>query len=222
MGGAGRVVAVPPGRLAGWLDRFEQRHPGPVWSTLEGQVVLVAADGARARIRLPADVDVPPAAAAPELVSRAESFRDFGLVLVRRGGFAVGRVADAMLAGSRCGTRYVQGQTKAGGWSQQRFARRRANQADELVGAAAQAVRDVLGAPLRDQGFPLVGGGDRQLVGASLELAGRELSGRLPGGRSLTDRLLPDHLDVPDPRRRVLEAAVDQARAVRITLNQLA
>jgi hypothetical protein len=110
----------------------------------------------------------------------------------------------------------------AGGWSQQRFARRRANQADELVGAAAQAVRDVLGAPLRDQGFPLVGGGDRQLVGASLELAGRELSGRLPGGRSLTDRLLPDHLDVPDPRRRVLEAAVDQARAVRITLNQLA
>jgi hypothetical protein len=116
----------------------------------------------------------------------------------------------------------VQGQTKAGGWSQQRFARRRANQADELVAAAARAVRDVLAAALRDPGFRLVGGGDRKLVGASLELAGRDLSGRLPSRTALADRLLPDHLDVPDPRRAVLDAAVERARAVRITLNELA
>ena len=215
-------MAVAPGRLAGWLDRFEQRHPEPAWSALDGHAVVVAADGARAHIRLPCEVDGPPASSAAELVSRAESFRDCGLVLVRRGGFAVGRVADAVLDDSRCGTRYVQGRTKAGGWSQQRFARRRANQADELVAAAARAVRDVLATALHEPGFPLVGGGDRQLVGASLALAGRELSGQLPGGSMLAGRLLPDHLDVPDPRRRVLEAAVEQARSVRITLNELA
>jgi hypothetical protein len=222
MSGAGRVVAVPPGRLEGWLDRFERRHPEAAWSVLDGQAAIVAADGARAQFRLPGEVDAPAAADAGELVSRAESFRDFGLVLVRRGGFAVGRVTGAELDGSRCGTRYVQGQTKAGGWSQQRFARRRANQADELVAAAARAVRDVLAAALRDPGFRLVGGGDRKLVGASLELAGRDLSGRLPSRTALADRLLPDHLDVPDPRRAVLDAAVERARAVRITLNELA
>jgi hypothetical protein len=120
----------------------------------------------------------------------------------------------------------VQGQTKAGGWSQQRFARRRANQADELVGAAAVAVRDVLGEALADPELRIVGGGDRQLLTAAVELAARGLDGhghgRGHGGQRLVERVLPDHLDVPDPRRRVLEGAVQRARSVRVVLNDLA
>jgi hypothetical protein len=42
--------------------------------------------------------------------------------------------AEGGLLAHKVGTRYVQSRTAAGGWSQQRFARRRDNQADELVG----------------------------------------------------------------------------------------
>jgi hypothetical protein len=209
MSSTGRVVQVPPERVAGWLRRFADRHGELSWGSDGGHAVVDAADGARAVFRLPAD-DAPTApAGADELGLRADSFRDFALVLVRRGGYAVGRVAGGELVASRCGTRYVRGQTKAGGWSQQRYARRRANQADELVGAAAQATRDVLGG---GAATPVVCGGDRTLVDACLKAAG--------GG--LADRVLPDRLDVPDPRRRVLVAAVPQARAVRVELNHLA
>lgn len=217
-----RVVPVPPERLAGWLERFGRRHGQLDWSEHDAHAVARAADGARAEFRLPGEPHGPAPPDATDLVARADRFRDFGLVLVRRGGFAVGRVADAALAGSRCGTRYVQGQTKAGGWSQQRFARRRANQADELVGAAALAVRDVLGDALADPGLPVVGGGDRQLLTAVVELAARGIVGLGHGRVRLAERVLPDHLDVPDPRRRVLEGSVQQARSVRVVLNELA
>ena len=60
----------------------------------------------------------------------------------------------------------MQSRTAAGGWSQQRFARRRANQADELVRAAAEhAVRLLTG--IRVEGLVL--GGDRALVAALLD-----------------------------------------------------
>ncbi|MGL5852830.1 MAG: Vms1/Ankzf1 family peptidyl-tRNA hydrolase, partial [Phycicoccus sp.] len=83
----------------------------------------------------------------PQRVSAVERFDHdpVGLVLVRRGGYAVGVAAGGRLATHKVGTRYVQSRTAAGGWSQQRFARRRANQADELVGATADvAARIVL------------------------------------------------------------------------------
>ena len=66
------------------------------------------------------------------------------VVLVRRGGYAVGVASGDRLTAHKVGTRYVQSRTAAGGWSQQRFARRRANQADGLVG-------EVMGA----RGYPV-------------------------------------------------------------------
>ena len=56
-----------------------------------------------------------------------------GLVLVRRGGYAVGLVAGGVLVAHKIGTAHVQGRTKKGGWSQQRYARRRGHQSDEVV-----------------------------------------------------------------------------------------
>ena len=61
------------------------------------------------------------------------------VVLVRRGGYAVGVASGDRLTAHKVGTRYVQSRTAAGGWSQQRFARRRANQADGLVGRRRRA-----------------------------------------------------------------------------------
>jgi hypothetical protein len=217
MSHSGRTVSVAPERLAGWVQRFGDRHGDVVWDSGGQHAVVRAADGARAEFRLPCPRVGPPAGGLAELVEHAESFADFGLVLVRRGGFAVGLVRGAELAESRCGTRYVQGQTKAGGWSQQRFARRRSNQADELAGAAGQAVRDILGDALHDSGLRLVCGGDRSLVARCLELAGT-------GSRDpdLRGRVLPRRLEVPDPRLRVLKEAVGSARSVRVVLNDLA
>ena len=85
------------------------------------------------------------------------------VVLVRRGGYAVGVASGDRLTAHKVGTRYVQSRTAAGGWSQQRFARRRANQADELVGAA-RSTRCGCSPASGPAGVVL--GGDKALVAA--------------------------------------------------------
>ena len=103
-------------------------------------------------------------------------------------------------------TRYVQGRTAAGGWSQQRFARRRDNQAKAALADAAElAVRLLL--PEADRLDAVVAGGDRRAVDAIL--ADRRLD---PLAALRAERLL----DVPEPRYAVLLDAVTAARAVRI------
>ena len=130
------------------------------------------------------------------------------LLLVRRGGYAVGLASGDRLTAHKVGTRYVQSRTAAGGWSQQRFARRRANQADVLVGAAVEhAVRLLAG--VRPRGVVL--GGDKALVAAVLD------DPRLAGIRPLPRREL---YDLPDPRLDVLEKALERGRAVRVTIDE--
>jgi Actinobacteria/chloroflexi VLRF1 release factor len=207
-----RTVEVAAERLAGWLERFADRHGALSWRSVAdaGEVRAAearAADGATALIRLSVPLPADPVDA--EIVaSTACGFDTFGLVMVRRGGFAVGRVRGVQVVASRVGTRYVQGQTKAGGQSQKRYARRRANQAAALVRSAADAVDDVL------MGWraPVVGGGDRSLVRDVLAAARTDLAAAL----------VPRWLDVGNPRRRVLDEAVAAARAARIDLNALA
>lgn len=131
------------------------------------------------------------------------------VLLVRRGGYAVGVAEGTRLLARKVGTRHVQSRTAAGGWSQQRFARRRANQADELVGAVAEHLARLLrGAP--DPAGVLCGG-DRGLV--RQVLADPRLTGLAQ---------LPRHAayDIPDPDRSVLEATLARCRAVRVTLEE--
>ncbi len=71
--------------------------------------------------------------------------RTVGVLLVRRGGYAVGVFAGRKLTTSKVGSSYVQGATSAGGWSQQRFARRRANQARAAFADAAEVAVRILG-----------------------------------------------------------------------------
>ena len=130
------------------------------------------------------------------------------LLLIRRGGYAVGLAHGAALVESKVGTRHVQSRTAAGGWSQQRFARRRGNQADELVRAVAEHTLRIL-----PRGIPagLVVGGDKALVRAVLD------DPRLAHLDALPRREL---YDLPDPRRSVLEDALRRGRAVRVTIEE--
>ena len=207
-----RTVLVPPERLPGWLQRFAERHGETGVTTADrSHVLLTAADGATADLAVPFP-PLPEAAELDALIGHATTDRTVAVVLVRRGGYGVGIFDGRELVASKVGSGYVQGRTKAGGWSQQRFARRRANQAQALWGDAADvAVRLLL--PRRDDLDAIVTGGDQ--AGITSVLADPRLA-------DLDALVSPVVLDVPDPRLVVLAATPDQFRAVRITLNDLA
>ena len=193
------------------MTRFAERH-GPL-STVPAaaEVVVSAPDGAVAVVEVP----FPPLRPAPgvtgprPLVEHVLAERTVGAVLVRKGGYAVGWFAGRRLQASKVGSAYVQGRTKAGGWSQQRYARRRENQTNQAYAEAADVVATVL-LPHADRLAAVVGGGDAAGVHAVLDD---------PRLAPLRARLLPRVLPTPDPRLRVLQTFGDQLREVRITLN---
>ena len=207
-----RVVRVSPERLPGWVERFATRHGDVVVRPGAETVTLTAADGAVATVTVP----FPPLPDSPDplaaLLDHVGQDRLVGALLVRRGGYAVGVFAGHDLRSSKVGHGYVQGRTKAGGWSQQRFARRRANQADRAYAAAAEAAYAVL-SPVAAELEALVAGGDRSGIDAVLD------DPRLaPLRERLTGRVLP----APDPRLDVLRRFGDTVREVEVTLNALA
>jgi hypothetical protein len=201
-------VEVPLRRLERWIEGFRARH-----GALEAHGwVLRAADGATAELLLPAWLDLAGPAHGPagrplglaDLVAQQPVYL---ALLVRRAGYAVGLFAGAELLARKVGSRHVHGRTAAGGWSQQRYARRRANQADEIAGAAADAADRILADAGMVPAF-LVTGGDRPLLTAAVAA----------GGRALAGLSAPVHLAVGTPDRAVLEALPDRVLAVRIAL----
>lgn len=145
----------------------------------------------------------------PQRVVAVETFDHdpLGLVLVRRGGYAIGLARGEVLTAHKTGTRYVQSRTAAGGWSQQRYARRRGNQADELVETVVRHLGRIC-PPGSAAG--LVVGGDRALAGQVL-LA--------PSLLPLAELPRRELWDLPDPRLTVLQDALRRARAVRVTID---
>jgi len=217
---------VDAARLARWCQGFAERHGGPPVVTRQGaRVVLTAPDGATAALLpgfpLPAGVppDVaadatgtgpgrpdPAGDAAAAVAGWAAAPRRCAVVLVRRGGYACAVVDGRRVVVSKVGTRYVQGRTAAGGWSQQRFARRRDNQAKALV----EAVVGVAARLLVDASAQwLVTGGDRPLVEDVLRDRRLAPVAALPRG---------PHLALGDPRADVLRALADLMARVRIDL----
>ncbi|TCB98074.1 hypothetical protein E0H26_10865 [Micromonospora zingiberis] len=202
--GGGRWVEVDPARLARWVAGFAERHGPPVSTTHEYGLLLSAPDGATAELHTP-----PGAPAAPDLetfVVQAIVPRRIGLLLARKGAVAVGVAEGDQLPVHKVDTRYVQGRTAAGGWSQQRFARRRDNQAKAALADAVDLAARLL-LPQADRLDAVVAGGDRRAVDSAL--ADRRLA---PLAALRADRLL----DVPEPRYAVLVAAVAAARAVHV------
>ncbi|GAA3610322.1 acVLRF1 family peptidyl-tRNA hydrolase [Microlunatus ginsengisoli] len=205
-----RTVAVDASRLQRWLSGFTERHGPTTASIATDQVGVSAEDGAEARISVP----FPPliGETVADLIAHVARDRTVGALLVRRGGVAVGVFEGRQLVTSKIETRYVQGRTKAGGWSQQRYARRRQNQAQELIQIAADLAASLLLPRIGDLDA-LATGGDRAAVDSTLADA------RLAALRAhATQRCYP----VPDPRLAVLRDFPNQFLAVEITLNELA
>ncbi|WP_026552163.1 acVLRF1 family peptidyl-tRNA hydrolase [Arthrobacter sp. H20] len=214
--GSPRHVLVSPERLPGWVERFSAGNGG-LASTIghdaevrsDGGLMLRGANGCVAELYPPWESPSPVAPdgwAVQDLVSTATSELLVGLLLVRRGGYAVGVADNGKLVASKTGTKYVQSRTAAGGWSQQRFARRRANQAAGLAEAAAAHAARLFG---EHPPACLQLGGDRPL--AAETLANPALRGyqALPKLKFLV---------VPDPRLDILKQAAIDSRSIRITI----
>ncbi|MEU6713316.1 acVLRF1 family peptidyl-tRNA hydrolase [Nonomuraea sp. NPDC046802] len=206
--GGGRWVMVPPERLHPWIDGFADRH-GPFSTTGGSRAVrLTADDGALAELHVPFPPMVPGPPHVTRLVAHAQASRRVGVFLVRLGGYAAGVFDGATLVVSKVGSRLVQGRTAAGGWSQQRFARRRRNQAGQALDDAVETALRVL-SPYLGELDGVVLGGDRRAVDG------------LRADRRLSPLLALEtepFLVVPDPKLAVLRDTPATFRAVRIRI----
>lgn len=198
-------VEVAPEAIGAWLSTFADAHGQPTASADAGGWTVRGADGVGAHLDA---LGAASGRANPEEVTGANlaalvrPVERIGIVLIRRSGYALGLSAGAALPVHVCGSRYVQSRTAAGGTSQHRYARRRGNQADALVGAVATLAADRLAGSQA-----LVLGGDRALVRAVLA------DPRLDALSTLVRR---EFYDLPDPNFGRLRHALWRGRAVRV------
>jgi hypothetical protein len=123
----------------------------------------------------------------------------YGVALVRLGGYAVGVFQNETLIGSKSGTGHVHGRHKAGGWSQQRFARRREGQARQLFDRVCEVAREQFEAA-EQAGARLdyvLLGGDRHTL--------RQFRERCPWLERYGERVLGRVLAVDQPNHKALE-----------------
>ncbi len=226
--GGGRAVEVEPERLHGWFTRFADRHGGlTAVVRAADQVRFRTRDGASAAVAVPfgglppseptpvTPTLAPPAGSTDDPAAVLEALhahlavpRRVGVVLVRLGGYSIGVAVDGVVESSTTGARLVHGRNRKGGSSSGRFARRRDNQARVALDAAGDAVARFL-LPVADTLDAVVLGGDA----AALDdlRADRRLA-------ALLARAEPRVLDVPEPRRAVLDEAARRARSVEIVV----
>ncbi|WP_336921156.1 acVLRF1 family peptidyl-tRNA hydrolase [Aquipuribacter sp. SD81] len=212
---ASRFLEVAPGRVVGWVGRYVAARDGAVTArAVEDGLLLTPAEGGSALLRLlrpdgwaSSSGAVDASAVAAHLASAASVSVPLLVVAARRGGYGVAVVRDGRVLAAKVGRRYVQGSTAAGGWSQQRFARRRGNQADKLARDAGDVLRGVLAAALPVAPVGVAVAGDRGLVDGVLDASP---AADLP-------RLGP--LEVGEPRRADLDELALRVLAVRVTVH---
>jgi hypothetical protein len=205
--GGGRVLGVTPERLGRWLDGVADRHGRftEVARTDDGAVAVTCEDGTTVALRAPFGW-TPGPALLTSFTTAARQPRRAAVLLVRRGRWATGVFDGADLVVSKVGSRLVQGRSAAGGWSQQRFARRRGNQADAVVTSAADTAARVL-LPHAGGVAALFTGGDRGMVDAVLAD---------PRLASLAALRREPALEVGEPTKEVLLGTPAQFRAVQV------
>ncbi len=208
--GGGRRLRVAPERIGRWLDGVAERHGA--FETArddDGAVRVACADGTRVTLRL-SFAWTPGPALLTALAAAARRPHRAGVLLVRRGRWAVGVFDGADLVVSKVDARQVQGRSAAGGWSQQRFARRRGNQTAAVVAATADTAARVL-LPHLDGLEALFTGGDRGLVDEVLAD---------PRLRAIAARRREPALDVGEPTKAVLLDTPGQFRAVAVHITE--
>jgi len=212
-----RRIEVAPERLAGWCTGFGDRHGG-VTRTEPGpdRWRLHATDRAVALLEPPfppvpghGAAEVPGLAVDP-LVAHALADRTVAVLLVRLGAHAAGIFEGTQLVESKVDRTLVQGRHKAGGWSQQRFARRREGQARAALAEAADLAARLLLPALERLDAVVLGGDRRAMAGLHGDRRLRPLF-ELATGRFLT---------VPEPRLVVLADTPRLFRAIRIELTE--
>jgi hypothetical protein len=215
-----RTVEVGSGRLERWITGFGERHPGASVRFAPDEVELSAPDGSHAVLHPPfppMTAGLPIGGDGAELLSEGGAARVANargvavlrVLMIRRGGYACAVVTGHHVTASKVGSRYVQGRTAAGGWSQQRFARRREGQTQALLGSALEVAARVLLPCSPDDA--LVTGGDRPLLDRLLTDA------RL---KPLTALRAGPHLEIGDPKSDLVKDLPERARAVRIRLDE--
>ena len=208
-----RTVSVPAGRIERWLDTYWVRHGrGPVTASDDG-VVVAGTDGATARLRLlwpGAELGDDPLA---DLVAAAHSPRRLGLLAVRADGHAVGLWDGAAVTSSKRRGHYVQSRTAAGGWSQQRFARRRENQAKAAYEKAAGDVAEII-EPMATRLGGLVAAGNPAALKAVLA------DPRCRRTAALAAAVPLPHLELRDTSREALTDLAVRLLSVSIAINE--
>ncbi len=196
-------------RLVGWVNRFATRNAGLAGQSADDhRVTLTGGDGTTADIAVP----LPPMSVRDRdpleaLLDHLDNLGTLAIILVRGGAHSIGLARDGLVLTSSTDRQYLQGRTAAGGWSQQRYARRRGNQLTASLEHAADLAARVLGAGPSPAGVIL--GGDPAAV--ERVLADRRLAGLL----SLPRRDFPD---IPEPRRAVLDEIAARSTTVEITI----
>lgn len=190
---------VAPARLERWTANFLKRHGATASNVVDGALVGFAQDGSSFEARLPFGRTYAGPPTSEAFLKAAQPPEEWGLLLVRKGGFAVARIEGERIVSSKVGQRHVLGRSKAGGWSQQRFARRRDNQARRAYEAAAHHAEVIIG-----HMKVIVVGGDRAAIDEVVAMTG------------IGSRVVATMPDVREPRRGVFEEAVIDARSVRM------
>jgi len=121
------------------------------------------------------------------------------LVLVRLGAYSIGICRGTELIDSKTGTGLVHARHKKGGSSQARFARHREKQIEFFLDRACGHVQEHIEPHARSLDY-LVYGGARSTI--------LSLRKRCPFLSQFDDRILRMLLDIPEPRKAVLEKAV--------------
>jgi hypothetical protein len=201
---------VTPERLGRWLDGVAERHGAFTDVVLvDGEVRVTCTDTTTVTLRAPFGWTPGPALLTSFTAAARQPHRA-GVLLVRRGRWAVGVFDGSELVVSKVDARQVQGRTAAGGWSQQRFARRRGHQTDAVVQHAVEtAVRVLL--PHADGLAGLFTGGDRGLVDDVLTD---------PRLRPLAALRREPALDVGEPTKAVLLETPKRFRAVDVHITE--
>ena len=130
------------------------------------------------------------------------------LILVRLGAYAIGICQGEKLIVSKVGTGLVHARHKKGGSSQRRFERHREKQIEYFLDRVCGHAKERLEPTAEALDYVVYGGARTTIL---------SLRKRCPFLARFDNRTLPPLLNIPEPRRAVLEAAIGQVWSSGVT-----